>query len=92
MTESAQTSAEERRRRPLVQYVLTRKWPEDNGFPYYLVEESAAGSKPSHWLIHPPKFVGRGDTILEARQLVPEGYKRLDRRKDDRVDVVEVWV
>jgi hypothetical protein len=85
-----QLAKEEARRRPLVQYVVLRK--DANFGTIYTVERSAAGSKPSHWMIHPPEYLGGGITLDQARELVPSGFKRLDRRKDDRVDVVEVWV
>jgi hypothetical protein len=102
MTERTQTSAvrgiqeqlakEEARRRPLVQYVITQKTPMQGDNPVYTVEQSAAGTKPSHWLIDPPQFLGSSVSLEQIRRFVPAGYKRLDRRKDDRVDVVEVWV
>lgn len=82
-----------RRRRPLEQYVILRKPSDVYGTgEFFQVERSAAGSKPSHWLIHPPYSVGAGPTLEDARRYVPAGFKRLPRRKDDRVDVVEVWV
>lgn len=83
--------AAEARRRPLVQYVIT--WTKaPSGYRFLEVHRSAAGSKPSHWLIDKPEFVGFANTITLARQFVPEGFTRMDRRKDDRVEVVEVWV
>lgn len=95
----AQTSAptltpEETRRRPLAQYVVSR-------YPYTLegqrhsgfrVFRSAAGSKPSHWLIDPPSHVCSVATIEAARAQIPSGFRNLGRRKDDPVDVVETWV
>lgn len=79
------------RRRPLEQYVISRaRVP--GGVVFFSVERSAAGSKPSHWMIHRPDIAGQASTIEAARAFVPPGFKRMDRRKDDRVDVVEVWV
>lgn len=85
------SSREQARRRPLVQYVVLRVQPPQCG-EYFEVHRSAAGSKPSHWMVERPVYVGFANTLELVRRHVPEGYKRLDRRKDDRADVVEVWV
>lgn len=90
MSTEVQTAAETARRGPLVQFVIVKA--HDAGGAHYRVERSDAGSKPSHWLIHPPVLAGSAITLEGARMFVPSGFKRMDRRKDDRVDVVEVWV
>lgn len=93
MAETAQTSAdrEAARRRPLDQYVINRaRVP--GGVVFFSVERSAAGSKPSHLLINRAEIAGQGATLEEARRHVPAGFKRMDRRKDDPIDLVEVWV
>jgi hypothetical protein len=79
----AQTSA---RARPLRQYVISRDGDR------FAVSISAAGSKPSHWLIHPPERLSGAPDLESARLLVPSGYKRMDRRKDDPLSLVEVWI
>jgi hypothetical protein len=79
-----------RRRRPLLQYVIRRAGET------FVIERSTAGSKPSHALIFgaPTRF-GQADKLETARELITsvvDGARRLPRRKDDRADVVEVWV
>lgn len=99
-TAEAQTSAEAARRRPLVQYEIRRRkrvLPATPEFEATTVEEleifrSAGGSKPSHQLVEPAVLVASAPTLEVARLAVPEGYRHLARRKDDRVDLVEVWV
>lgn len=102
MTEAAQTSAdlEAARRRPLVQYEIRKRirvLPATPEFEAATVDEfeilrSPGGSKPSHQLIDPAVRVASAPNLETARLAIPPGYKRLDRRKDDRADVVEVWV
>lgn len=98
MTQPAQTSAEARRR-PLMQYVISRHeitlrahGEPDRTIVSFRVHRSPGGSKPSHELIDRPELLGAGPSLERAREYVPPGFKRMDRRKDDRVDVVEVWV
>lgn len=85
-----QTSAEERRRRPLLQYVIRKDGDR------FVIDRSTNGTKPSHALIFgAPMRMGYAATLKDARGLITsvvDGARCLPRRKDDPVDVVEVWV
>jgi hypothetical protein len=87
--------AEAARRRPLDQFEIVRFTPHHDageGLSFFRVYRSPAGSKPSHQLIDKPVHVCSAPTLELARASIPRGFKRLARRKDDRADVVEVWV
>jgi hypothetical protein len=81
-------SSADPRRRPLVQYVVTKVGP-----AAFVVHRGVLGAKPSHALIvGAPIRVGTAETLASARGLIPHGCRNLGRRRDDAVDVVEVWV
>lgn len=83
--ERVQSSAEARRR-PLVQYVVSQK---GEGF---VVHRNTCGVKGGGEFLEKPEVFAEATSLNIARAAIPAGYRRLPRRKDDRVDVVEVWV
>jgi hypothetical protein len=48
--------------------------------------------KGSGELLEKPVLHESALTLARARDSIPPGYRNIGRRKDDRVDVVEVWV
>jgi hypothetical protein len=85
MPEPAQTSADARHR-PLVQYVISRVGD------IFAVHRATCGVKGSGELLEKPVLHESALTLARARDSIPPGYRNIGRRKDDRVDVVEVWV
>ena len=86
MSGQAQTSAHEARRRPLLQFVISKVGP------IFAVHKSTCGVKGGAELLEKPVLHASAPTLERARAEIPAGCRRLPRRRDDRVDVVEVWV